>query len=39
MNKKLKLTLSAIVLIASVIFMAYRGYQLGQWVKTHDLFN
>jgi len=38
MNKKLVLTLSAVVIIASVVFMAYRGYQLGQWLKTHDLF-
>jgi hypothetical protein len=38
MNKKLKLTLSAIVILAGVVFMAYRGYQLGQWLKTHDLF-
>jgi hypothetical protein len=38
MNKKLILTLSAVVIITSVVFMAYRGYQFGQWLKTHDLF-
>jgi hypothetical protein len=38
MNKKFILTLSAIVIIASVIFMGWRGYQFGQWLKTHDIF-
>jgi len=38
MNKKLKLTLSAVVILASVVFIAYHGYQFGQWLKTHDLF-
>jgi uncharacterized protein YdiU (UPF0061 family) len=38
MNKKFILTLSAIVIVVAAVFMAYRGYQFGQWLRTNKLF-
>jgi len=38
MNKKLIQTLSAIFIVVVVVFMAYRGYQFGHWLRTNKLF-